>query len=540
MPRRAAAPPGEPAPTCHRLAGRGVSGRGVAAPCIPLLLFGLGLGLASGSVALWAQSPSESVTGPSMPTQLPLSGQGAQAGAVSVMQGTTNAGGGNTVDSIQSSVMVGMPYGGSVPTGVLTPGPLSLTLADALKRGMQNNLGAISQSAAVSQSEGQRGVAKSTLLPNLNTGVSEVFERENLRTLGVNFPGIPEAVKFNYIDGRAARLNQSVFDLVRIDNLRSASESLKASIKAVHNARDLIVLAVGGSYLQLIATQSRIVAAQAQVESDKAIAKQAADRFAAGLAVRVDQQRAQVQLGTDQQRLRSLQADRDTQMLQFARIIGLPLGQQFLVADVYGYSPMDQVTQEVALQRAFGARADLQAAQSSVRAAEQNVKAARAERAPQLAVSADFGGAGVTPSHHSTSVYTVAGTLTIPLYEGGRIKAEVEQADAALRQRKAEFENVRGQIDEDVRQAFINLASAADQVGIAVSNVELAHSTLQQSRDRFAAGIADSVEVVQAEQTVVQADNDYITAVYEHNLAKVSLARAMGNAETNLPQLLRK
>lgn len=271
MPRRAAAPPGEPAPTCHRLAGRGVSGRGVAATCIPLLLFGLGLGLASGSVALWAQSPSESVTGPSMPTQLPLSGQGAQAGAVSVMQGTTNAGGGNTVDSIQSSVMVGMPYGGSVPTGVLTPGPLSLTLADALKRGMQNNLGAISQSAAVSQSEGQRGVAKSTLLPNLNTGVSEVFERENLRTLGVNFPGIPEAVKFNYIDGRAARLNQSVFDLVRIDNLRSASESLKASIKAVHNARDLIVLAVGGSYLQLIATQSRIVAAQAQVESDKAL-----------------------------------------------------------------------------------------------------------------------------------------------------------------------------------------------------------------------------------------------------------------------------
>ncbi|MGI4830045.1 MAG: TolC family protein [Janthinobacterium lividum] len=501
---------------------------------MPLLALGLGAG------ALRAQSPSEMVTGPTMPVQLPLSGQGAQTGAVGVVQGTTNAGGGNTVNSIQSSVTVQMPYGGSVPTGVATPGPLSLTLAEALKRGLHNNLGVIGQNASVSQAEGQRGVAKSTLLPNLNTGISEVFERENLRTLGVSLASIPEASKFNYVDGRAARLNQSVFDLVRIDNLHSASESLKASIKAVHNARDLIVLAVGGSYLQLIATQSRIVAAQAQVESDRAIAKQAADRFAAGVAVRVDQQRAQVQLGTDQQRLRSLQADRDTQMLQFGRIIGLPLGQQFLIADDYGFRPMDEVTQEVALQRAFQARADLQAAQASVRAAELNVKAAHAERAPQLVVTADFGGAGTTPSQHSTSVYTVAGTLTIPLYEGGRIKAEVEQADAAVRQRKAEFENVRGQIDEDVRQAFINLTSAADQVGIAVSNVELAHSTLQQSRDRFAAGIADSVEVVQAEQTVVQADNDYITAVYEHNLAKVSLARAMGNAETNLPQLLRK
>ena len=506
--------------------------------CVTLVL-GLGF-IVMAARGLRAQTPSEQVTGPTSAAQVPLSGQGSQAGAVSVTQGTTNAGGGNTVNSIQSTVTVGSPYNGSVPTGPLSPGALSLTLGDALNRGLRNNLGAISQSASVSQAEGQRGVAKSTLLPNLNSGISEVFERENLRTLGVSLALIPEASKFNYVDARAARLNQSVFDLVRIDNLHSASENLKASIKAVHNARDLIVLAVGGSYLQLIATQSRIVAAEAQVESDKAIAKQAADRFAAGLAVRVDQQRAQVQLGTDQQRLRSLQADRDTQMLQFGRIIGLPLGQRFQIAEDYGFSAMTEVTQDAAMQQAFANRADLQAAAASVRAAEETVKAAHAERAPQLAINADFGGAGTTPSQHSTGVYTVGATLTIPLYEGGRIKAEIEEADAALRQRKAEMENVRGQIDEDVRQAFINLASAADQVGIAESNVQLSHSTLQQSRDRFAAGIADTVEVVQAEQAVVQADNDYITAVYEHNLAKVSLARAMGNAEGNLPQLLRK
>ena len=474
-----------------------------------------------------------------MPAQVPLSGQGAQTGGVNVMQGTTNSGGGNTVNSIQSSVAVMTPYNGSAANGKASDGTLSLTLDGALKLGLRYNLGALEQSASVLQSQGQRGIAKSGLLPNLNTGVSEVFERENLATLGITSPDFPEGPKFNYIDGRE-RLQQSVFDLVRIDNLHSASESLKASLSAAKNARDLIVLAVGGSYLQLIATQARIVAAQAQVESSQAIYKQAEDRFEAGLAARVDAERAQVQLQTEQQRLRSLQADRDTEKLNLARIIGLPPGQQFNPADDYRYTPLGGMTLEAALQRAFQSRADIQSAQAGVRAAEESLKAAHAERLPQLAINADFGGAGTTPSQHSTSVYTVGGTLTIPVYEGGRIHGEIQESNAALQQRKSELENVRGQVDQDVRQAFIDLNSAADQVGVAQSNVALSHDTLQQSRDRFAAGVADSVELVQAEQAVVQADNDYITAVFEHNLAKVSLARAMGNAEQNLPQLLRK
>ena len=492
-----------------------------------------------GGSGVRAQTPSEGVTGPTMPAQVPLSGQGAQAGGVAVMQGTTNSGGGNTVNSIQSSVSVMTPYNGSAAQGKATAGVLPLTLEQALKLGLVYNLGALEQSASVLQARGQRQVTKSGLLPNLNTGISEVYERENLATLGITSSMFPEGPVFNYIDGRT-RLQQSVLDLVRVDNLHSASENLKASIGAAKNARDLIVLAVGGSYLQLIATQARIVAAQAQVESSQAIYKQAADRFEAGLAARVDAERAQVQLQTEQQRLRSLQADRDTQKLNLARIIGLPLGQQFNAADDYRYTPFDGMTVESALQRAFQSRADILSAQAAVRAAEESLKAAHAERLPQLAINADFGGAGTTPSQHSTGVYTVGGTLTIPLYEGGRIHGEIQESDAALQQRKSELENVRGQVDQDVRQAFINLNSAADQVGVAQSNVSLSHDTLQQSRDRFAAGVADSVELVQAEQAVVQADNDYITAVFEHNLAKVSLARAMGNAEQNLPQLLRK
>ena len=346
-------------------------------------------------LAMQAQSPSEMVTGPTSATSVPLSGQSAQsAGAVSVTQGTTNAGGGNTVNEIQSTVTLQAPYNGSTAEGKASADTLPLTLDDALKRGMRLNLGAIEQSTAVQQAQGQRAVAKSTLLPNLNMAISEVFERENLRTLGVSLPSIPEAVKFNYIDARAARLNQSVFDLVRIDNLHSASENLKASRLNARNSRDLIVLAVGGSYLQLIATQSRVVAAQAQVESSNAIYQQASDRFKAGLAARVDAERAQVQLQTEQQRLRSLQADRETEMLRLARIIGLPPGQRFSTADDYRYQPLPDMTIDSALQRAFQNRTDLQAAEAGVRAAEQALKAAHAERLPELAVTADFGGAG--------------------------------------------------------------------------------------------------------------------------------------------------
>ena len=504
-----------------------------------VLSLGAGLLLLTGPCTLFAQSPSEMPVEPSRVLQLPLSGRSPQESGVTVTQRTTNSGGGNSVDVIDSSVTVSAPYNGSVATGNASKEVLPLTLEAAVAMGLRTNLGALSQSAATEQAEGQHAVARSELLPQVNTVISEVFEKENLRTLGVSLPSIPTTSRFNYYDARAVRLQQSLFDLVRIRNVQGASENIQANIKAARNTRDLIVLAVAGSYLQLLATGARVEAATAQVKSFSAIHQQAADRRTAGLATRVDADRSLVQLQTQRQRLRSLQADQQTQSLRLARIIGLPLGQRFAAGEQYRFSPVTLVTEEEALKRAEAGRSDLQAAASGVRAAELAVKAAHAERTPSLGINADFGAAGITPTNHSSSVYTVSGTLTIPIYEGGRIHGDVVEAQAVLRQRKAEFDDLRGQVDEDVRQAFIDLNSAADQVGVAQSNATLALETLEQSRDRFIAGVADTVELVQAEQAVVQADDDSITAVFEHNLAKVALARAMGNAEQTLPQLLR-
>ena len=507
----------------------------------PLLVFFVGLRWMLLAVpAASAQAPSQMPPNVTSPVMVPLSGLGqGQQNVVTVTQ-MTSTGGSSGVDVSNSSVDVRGPIMGSVPNGKSNSNATSLTLADALKMGLRFNLAAVGETNQTLQAQGQRRVAKSGLMPTFNTALSEEFEQLNLRTEGVETDAFPLSARFNYFDGRAIRLDQTVLDLVKLDNLHSASASVTASLKQALNARDLIVLAVGGAYLQLIATKAREVAAEAQVASSEAIYKQAADRFAAGLNARIDANRAQVQLQTEQQRLRSLRADFDTQKLRLARLIGLPLGQVFEPADAYGFAPVTEYTVETALGIAMQNRTDLQAAGAGVKAAEEGLKAAKAERLPTLRISADVGAAGLTPSHQSSGVFSVAGTLNVPLYEGGRIKGDEEQAQAALRQRKAEFDDLRGQVDEDVRQAFIDLDSAADQVVVAQSNEDLAHETLRQSTDRFTSGVADTVELVQAEQAVVQADNDWINAVFEHNLAKAALARAMGNAERTLPQLLRK
>lgn len=501
----------------------------LAVPCLVLL----------SPRALDGQAPSQTDRGPSQASQLPLTPAGPPQGAVSITQGTTNSGG-NSVLSITTFVNVLPPYNGSTPSGPSTPGFLHLTLDDALSRGLRFNLGTLTENSAVKEAQGEKTIARSALLPSVNAAISEEFERLNLRTMGVESPQFPTAVKFNYFDARAAMLNQAVFDLVKIDNLRSASQQTAATIKAARDARDLIALAVGGAYLQLIATNARISAAQAQVDTARAIANQAADRLQAGLAPRIDASRSRVQLQTEEERLRALQADLETQKLRLARIIGLPLGQRYDLTDDYAYAPLVTMTEDEAIARAMRQRSDLDAAAAQLKAAQDSLKAAQAERIPSLSVTANFGAAGRTPDHQSTGVYTVYGTLTVPIYEGGRIRGAIEQASAVVEQRKAVFENLRGQVDQDVRQAFIDLNEAADQVAVARSNVDLAHETLEQSRDRFAAGVTDTVELVQAEQAAVQADDDYITAVFEHNLAKVSLARAIGKAEQVLPDFLRK
>jgi len=448
------------------------------------------------------------------------------------------------VNIIDSTVNLTAPYNGSVPGNSNINLALPLTLDNALKLGLRNNLGQISQSNRVLQAKGQRLVARSALLPNVSSSIGETLSKIDLAAQGLTssasgIPGLPAVLgPFNFFDARAVRVSQTVFDLVRVGNLRSATQNLKAAQAAAMDARDLIVFAVVGSYLQVTTAQARVVAARVQAETSRSVYQQASDRLKAGLNARIDVTRSQVQYQTDVQRLRAEQADVEKQKLNLSRVIGLPYGSAFTIAEDFPYTALGDLSVEEALKRANAARADLRSARAAVQAADSALRAAHAEYLPTLSIAGDYGAEGVNPAQGHVT-YTVGGTLSVPIFQGGKVQGDVEQARATLNQRKAELQDTFGVIDRDVRVAFIDLSAAADQVVVAESNVSLSKDILLQARDRFVAGIADTVEVVQAQQTVAQADNDYINAVFEHNLAKVALSRAMGQAELSVQNLLR-
>jgi outer membrane protein TolC len=424
------------------------------------------------------------------------------------------------------------PFGGSVPTKPV-PGVLPISLTDAITRGIKQNLGALLSSADIQGARGQRWVALSALLPHATVASFVDVSQINLAEEGfTTFPGfsLPMAVgPFSYFDARLA-VSQSLFDWKAINSSRAARQNLKSAEYTYKDARDLVVLAVGYTYLQGIADAARIETADAQVKTAQALFDQASDQVQAGTSPDIDALRAKVELQTRQQQLIQAKNNYAIQKLTIARVIGLAPGQEFDLTDKSPYQPFDGITVDDALKHAYGSRSDYQAALADTRAAEYARKAAVGERLPSLSFNADYGAGGAHPSD-ATQVYDVKGTLTIPIFEGGSIHADILQADARLTQIRERLENLRAQIDADVRAALFNLQSSAQQVEVARSNIILAEETLTQSRDRFIAGVTDTVEVVQSQEAVASAHEQFISSLYNYNFAKISLARALGLAE---------
>jgi outer membrane protein TolC len=247
--------------------------------------------------------------------------------------------------------------------------------------------------------------------------------------------------------------------------------------------------------------------------------------------------RAQVELQTQQQRLISYRNDEDKLKLRLARAIGLPDGQTFDITDTIPYSAAPSLTLNDAIQRALSARADYRAAEERVKAGELSIKAAGAGALPSAEFDGNYGDIGPSfANSHGTFAATVG--LRIPIFQGGRVKAEVQQADAELERRRAELADLRGKISYEIRAAYLDLASAGEQTKVASNTVSLAEQQLTQSQDRFSAGVADNLEVVQAQEAVATAHENYISSLYAYNAARATLGRSIGNAEKTIPSLL--
>ena len=470
---------------------------------------------------------AQTLRGQSAPAAAPSNGaaasQNASAGAIAI--GGAPASGGNS-------------FSGSVPTQ-LVPGVLPLSLQNAIDRGLKQNLGLLLSSADIGNARGQRWQQLSALLPHINLAPYADVSQVNIAEFGFSFhiPGvnIPTIVgPFSYFDARA-NLSQSLFDWSAINKTRASREQIKSAEYTYQDARDLVVLTVGFAYLQAVADEASIQAVDAQVKTAQALYDQASDQVKAGTSPAIDSLRARVELQTRQQQLIQTRNDFAIQKLSLARAIGLAPGQQFELTDKSPYQPVEIITVEEALRRAYASRSDFQAALANVRAAEYSRKAASADHYPTLSFTSDYGVAG---QHFNSShgVFNVRGTLNVPIFAGGLVHGEILQADAQLQRSRDHLENVRGQIDADVRTALLNLQSAAELVAVAQSNIDLAEQTLTQSRDRFAAGVTDTVEVVQEQEAVANAHQNYISSLYSYNYAKISLARAMGAAEAGVKE----
>jgi outer membrane protein TolC len=442
------------------------------------------------------------------------------------------------------------PFLGSEPEGKATADVLQIDFKDAIDRGLRNNLGLLLAGDQAQTARGERWKELSELLPNISARLQENVQTQSLAALGFNKllpllspPGtntsnFPRVVPtFNYFDVRA-NLSQSIFNFKDLEKERAANETVKAAQFTYKDAREMVVLAVGNSYLESIAAAARVETAQAQVASAQALYDKAADQLKAGLSPAIDALRSQVELQTRQQQLIVARNDFAKMKLNLARIIGLAPGQEFVLTEKAPYQALAALPLDTYLQRAYAGRADYAAALAQVQAAELSRRAAVAGRYPSVDLAANLGDIGVAPGQ-SNGTWQVNGGINIPIFAGNRVHSDVLEADAQLKQARSQLGDLRGRIDYEVRTALLDLSAAAEQVEVARSSVDLAEQALAQSQDRFTAGVADNLEVVQAQEAVASAHESYIQSLYAHNLSKVELAYAIGDAEDGVKRFLK-
>jgi len=432
------------------------------------------------------------------------------------------------------------PYLGGVPTGKLSATPVALSLDDAVALGLKQNLGGVLASDAIGDAQGQRWQALSDLLPHVITDTGFGVHQVNVKAaFGLTIHGEPPIIgPFGYFDSRAY-LTQSAFDWTSIERARSSQAFLKSAEFGSKDARELIVLVIVSNYLLAIADQSEVTSARSQRDTAKTIFQQTSDQKTAGLASAVDVLRSQVQLQSREQKVIVAENDLAKQKLVLARAIGLPLGQAFEITTQVPFQELTPSSLDGAIQSAYRQRPDFQSQINQVRSAELERKAASAERYPSLGVETDYGLSGVNPgSSHGT--VDAAATLRIPIFQGGRVHGDILRADASLTREKQRLDDLRAKIDQEVRDAYLDLDAAAREVAVEKSAIGLATQNLQQSRDRFASGVTDNIEVVQAQDALAIATDAYIASLYSYNVAKISLARSTGVAESRFAEYLEK
>ena len=422
------------------------------------------------------------------------------------------------------------PFQGSVVVGEASTQPIALSLDEAMQRGLKSNLGAILSGTQTAAARSQRLSQLQALLPSIDLNAREVVMEVDLPAEGLRIPGFPTIIgPFGYTDVRAY-LNWSLIDVVSLRNYLAARHNFRAAELSAQDARELVVLTVGNAYLLALADETRVASVEAQVATAKISLDQASARHQAGTSPLLDELRARVDYQSLEQQLIVAKNALDKDKLALARAIGLPLAQSFTLADKAPYAAFDQLDIDATIRQAHANRKDLAALLEKTKAAEEQRKAATAERLPALAFAGDYGVIGVNLStSHGTGDATA--TFSMPIFKEFALRGDAQLAQAQLDSARDQLSDKNAQVDADVRDALLDIASAQQLVQVARSSVDLANEALSEAQLRYANGVSDNLAVSQALQSVAQANDQYVATLYRHNMAKLSLARALGAAE---------
>ena len=426
-----------------------------------------------------------------------------------------------------------------MPEAKAAAGPVALSLSESVRLALKNNLGTVLADEATRMARGQRIVTLSSLLPQVGARVSQASIQSNLAAYGFSgFPGMKTIVgPFSLFDARVG-VSQQVLNFKALNASRASAENERASGLDLQDSRDTVVLVVTALYLDAAAGLSRVEAAKARVAASQALYDQAVSFKASGVVPGIDVLRAEVQLRAQRQRLTALQNEFEKAKLRLGRAIGLAGDAAIQLTDPMpsgDASALPKLEQAVGL--ALDSRMDYRSLQSRLKSAEFARRAATAGHLPSVAFNGDYGSIGKSPDN-SHGTFTVAVALNIPLFEGRRTEGELMEADSSIARLRAQLADLRARIEFDVHTAELDLQAAADQLDVARGAVDLARRQEEQARDRFAAGVTNNLEVVQAQEALAVADENLIGSLLASNLAKAALARSIGASEQRIPAFL--
>jgi outer membrane protein TolC len=431
---------------------------------------------------------------------------------------------------------------GPIPSAIIAAQqqpPYRLTLQDAIQKGLQANLSVLVAGTRVDEAEGtrERRLA-AALLPRVNAQTYANVQNRDLRAFGLSLPGIPipsVVGPFSNYDFRVY-VQQNVVDLQGYRGLKASERALDAGKMDLQDARDLIVRSIAELYLNAQSAAARVESAQSRVTDSTTLFKLAKDKHDAGTATGVDVLRAQVQLANDKQAKLVAENQLKQSLLALARSMGMSPGTPLDLAEPLRYRALDQPDSETLAPAALLARADYLSLASQRQSLVEQQRASQARFYPKLSVNGNFGAigrsiGGVQPTG------LVQGQIDFTVFDRDR-SGEAQELASRLKRIDDQIADLRRGIDEDIREALLNLDSAAQQVTVAGEGRDLAQRELELAQDRFQSGTANNVEVVTAQDELARAEENYILAVSSHVDAKFALARAMGDTERNIVQFM--